>query len=167
MTLQQILDAFTQYQTQSLYFFLGIPLLAVIAIFFKKKYSKNLGVKVFNSLLIYLVSVPGILSLILSIYSIFILKGNILELNILPYFVPLISMGVTYTIIQKNIGLKEVPGFGKISSLLLLIFLSFIVVFILQRMFIGIIFVGSIGYIIGLFVIIFVAMKLVFDKMTK
>ncbi len=167
MTLQQLLDIFTQYQTQTLYFFFGIPLLAVVSIFFKKKYSKNLWVKVFDSLLIYLVSVPWILSLILSIYSIFILKGNILELNILPYFVPLISMWITYTIIQKSIWLKEVPWFGKISSLLLLIFLTFIVVFILQKMFIWVVFIGSISYIVWLFIIIFVAMKFAFDKMTK
>jgi len=167
MTLQQILDAFTLYQTQTLYFFFGIPLLAVIATFFKKKYSKNLWVKVFDSLLIYLVSVPWILSLILSIYSIFILKGNILELNILPYFVPLVSMWVTYAIIQKSIGLKEIPWFGKISSLLLLILLTFIVVFILQKMFIWVVFVWSIGYIAWLFFVIFVAMKFSFDRMTK
>jgi len=167
MTLQQILDAFTQYQTQTLYFFFGIPLLAVIAIFFKKKYSKNLWVKVFDSLLIYLVSIPWILSFILSIYSIFILKGNILELNILPYFVPLISMWVTYTIIQKSIWLKEVPWFGKISSLLLLIFLTFIVVFLLQKIFIWVVFVWSISYIVWLFLVIFIAMKFSFDKMTK
>ncbi len=167
MTLQQLLDIFTQYQTETLYFFFGIPFLAVISIFFKKKYSKNLWVKVFDSLLIYLVSVPWILSLILSIYSIFILKGNILELNVLPYFVPLISMWVTYTIIQKSIWLKEIPWFWKISSLLLLIFLTFIVVFILQKMFIWVVFVWSLGYIVWLFVIIFIAMKFSFDKMTK
>jgi len=167
MTLQEIINAASAYQNEILYFFFMIPLLALIAAWIQKKNSPNTGVKVFNSILVYIVSVPGILSLLLTAYSVFILRGNILELNILLYFVPLLSMISTYVIIQKSIWLKEVPWFGKISSLLLLIFLSLVIVLIFQKMFIWIIFIWNIQYLIWLFVIIFVAMKIAFDKLTK
>lgn len=167
MTLQEMINAASAHQNEILYFFLTIPFLALIAALLQKKHSTNTGVKIFDSALVYIVSVPWILSLLLTVYSVFILKGNILELNILLYFVPLLSMISTYVIIQKSIWLKKVPWFGKISSLLLLIFLSLVIVLIFQKMFIWIIFIGNIQYIVWLFVIIFVAMKIAFDKLTK
>lgn len=167
MTIQDLLDLSLNFQKEIVYFFIAIPFLAFVSMLFKKKHWSNKAIKLFNSVLVYLVSIPWILSFLLMLYSLFMLGSNVLELNALLYFLPIVSMFWTYWIIQKNVWLKEVPWFGKISSLLLLISLSFIVLLILQKMFIWIIFIGSIWHIIWLFAIIFIAMKIAFDKLVK
>ena len=167
MTIQDLINLWTNYQKEISYFFLIIPILAMAFSFMKKKYWENKLLKIIYSFLIYLISIPWILAILLLLYTVFILGNNILELNLLVYFLPLLSMGITFWIINKVIWLKEIPWFWKISSLLLLIFLSFIVVFLLQKMFIWIIFVWSFQYIIIAFVVIFIWMKMALDKLKK
>ncbi len=167
MTLQEILNISLNYQKEILYFFLAIPLSAWIGTLFKKKHGSNTWVKVLDSILIYIVSIPGILSLILTLYSLFIVGWNLLELNALLYFLPLASMIATFIIIQKSVWLDSVPWFGKISSLMMLIFLTFVVLLIFQKMFIGVIFIWNIWFLVGLFAFIFVSMKMAFEKITK
>jgi hypothetical protein len=77
------------------------------------------------SVLVYAVCVPGMLSAVLTAYSLFFRNENLLEVNLLVYVLPLVSMIVTLVFVQKNVGFDAVRGFNRLSGLMILIACSF------------------------------------------
>lgn len=167
MTLQDLLTLSNNYQKEYVLFFLTLPVLAMIIGSLKKPYTKNKWLWYIAGAIVYLVSIPWVVSILLGLYSIFFLQVNLLELNLLTYVLPAASMVTTFLILEKTLWLKDIPWFSKVSSLLMLITLTLILVSLIQKMFIGVVFVWSVWYIIGLFAVIFIWMKLAFDKMRK
>jgi hypothetical protein len=78
----------------------------------------------------------------LILYTFFLLKGNLLQVNALVFFLPLISMIISIIIINHRTKLDLLPGFGRITSLFMLLLASFILALILQRTRIWILFRG-------------------------
>jgi len=93
--------------------------------------------------LIYLVSVPGALAAALTGYGLFFLRADLRNVPILIYFLPIASMLATWALMRSQVDLDDVPGFGRLSGLLLLISLCFAVAFVLNRLFFGVLFFGS------------------------
>jgi hypothetical protein len=83
--------------------------------------------------LIYLVCVPGILATALSVYFFLFERGSIMNTNVLIQILPIISMILTLSIIRSNADFAEIPGFGKISSLMTMICAVFILMYLLDR----------------------------------
>jgi hypothetical protein len=93
--------------------------------------------------LIYVVSVPGALAAVLTGYGLFFLRADLLNVPILVYFFPIASMLATWALMRRQVDLDSVPGFGRLSALLLLITVCFAVAFLLNRLFFGVLFFGS------------------------
>ncbi|HLF64703.1 MAG TPA: hypothetical protein VI603_13155, partial [Saprospiraceae bacterium] len=70
----------------------------------------------------------------LSIYLFLFERRSILETNIFTQIVPVISMVITLILIRRNVSLDDVPGFGKLSGLLLIITAVIALFWILDRM---------------------------------
>ena len=83
--------------------------------------------------LIYLACVPGIFALTLSAYLFLFEHRSIMQTNIYTQILPLVSMVVTIWLVRKNVDLDLVPGFGKLSGLLLLIAVVLVLMWILDR----------------------------------
>jgi len=86
--------------------------------------------------------------LILLSYAIFFTQQNLLEVNATLYFLPILSMLSTLFIIshklkQSRLKLNSLPGFKRISGLLILIAIVFIIVLALYKMRILVGFFGS------------------------
>ena len=94
--------------------------------------------------LIYIVSVPGALAAVLTGYGLLFLRADLRNVPILLYFLPIASMLATWLVMRRQVELDEVPGFGRLSALLLLITVCFAVAFLLNRLFFGVLFFGSI-----------------------
>lgn len=98
----------------------------------------------FYSVLVYLACVPGMFAGVLTAYTLFISHENLLDVNPLVYFLPVVSMIVTLVFIRKNVSFDEVPGFDRLSGLMVMVGCSFAVALAVQKTNIWIFFGGSI-----------------------
>jgi len=148
MTIQQLIDLLGSHPKLILSYFVIIVIISLIGLLFitPNNYSKSIGY--IYSVLIYAVAIPGLLSIILLLYNFFFLKANMLSLDLSIYFVPLIAMILTLVIINRTVHTSQIPGFDKLSGLFFLIMITFIITYILQRMFFGVFFIGKIQYLI-------------------
>jgi len=146
------------------FYFLAIPILAVILNWVTKGEAHKSPWNYVYSTLVFLVCVPGTFSVVLCIYSMFIDPQSMLNVNALVYFLPIISMIATVMIVKQNIQMRAVPGFDKLSSLVALLAVTFVAILLIQKMRILTVFFGSIWHLGGLFLILFVVMRIVWGR---
>ena len=96
------------------------------------------------SVLVYLACVPGMFAGVLTAYTLFFSRENLLDTNLLVYFLPIVSMVVTLVLIRQNVSFEEVPGFDRLSGLMVMVACSFAVALAIQKTKIWIFFGGSI-----------------------
>ena len=94
--------------------------------------------------LVYLACVPGMFAGVITAYTLFISRENLLDANLLVYFLPLVSMVATLIFIRKSVSFDEVPGFDRLSGLMVMVGCSFAVALAIQKTNIWIFFGGSI-----------------------
>lgn len=167
MTIQQLIDLLGSHPKLILSYFVIIVIISLIGLLFitPNNYSKSIGY--IYSVLIYAVAIPGLLSIILLLYNFFFLKANMLSLDLSIYFVPLIAMILTLVIINRTVHTSQIPGFDKLSGLFFLIMITFIITYILQRMFFGVFFIGKIQYLIVFFLALLFGIKVAWGKIMK
>ena len=100
--------------------------------------------KYLYSVLVYLVCVPGMFAGVLTAYALFISRENLLDVNPLVYFLPIVSMIVTLILVRKAVSFDEVPGFDRLSGLMIMVGCSFAVALAIQKTNIWVVFGGSI-----------------------
>lgn len=110
--------------------------------------------------LVYLVSVPGIMAAVITAYALFFEGANLLELDVLVYFGPVLTMVATLVLIARTTPLSNVPGFGRIGGLMLMMGAAFFAALIIQRTRIWVVFAGGLGSLLILGLALFVAMRL-------
>jgi hypothetical protein len=96
------------------------------------------------AVLVYVACVPGMFSGVLTAYTMFLSRENLLDTNLLVYFLPIVSMIVTLVLIRKNVAFDEVPGFDRLSGLMVMVACSFAIALAIQKTRIWIVFGGSI-----------------------
>lgn len=138
-----------------------VPLFSYILRFLHGKFKGSLSPwKYVYSLIVYITCTLGMFSLFILIYSVVFLHANLLNLNVVVYFLPIVSMIVTLSIIKKSVDFNDIPGFDRIYGLLTLIIVTFVVVVIISKLRILIIFGGSITTFIIFCLLIFIFLKL-------
>jgi hypothetical protein len=100
--------------------------------------------KYLYSVLVYLVCVPGMFAGVITAYSLFFSRENLLDANVLVYFLPLVSMVATLVLIRKNVSFDDVPGFDRLSGLMMMVGCSFVIALVIQKTSIFVFFGGSI-----------------------
>lgn len=121
MTLGEFFDWISSKPVLILFYFLSIPLLAILAGVFSKGEGHLSPWKYLYSTLIYMVCIPGIFAVTLSIYFFLFERIPIMDTNLYTQILPILSMIATILIIKKQVSLDLVPGFDKISGLILII----------------------------------------------
>jgi hypothetical protein len=111
------------------------------------------------TVIIYLVCIPGILSAVLTGYALFFTRQNLLDVNLLVYFVPVISMAVTLILASKSVKFDAVPGFGRLSGLMAIIAITFVLALAIQKTRLWLFFGASIFWFVVLVVGLFVLLK--------
>lgn len=164
MTLQNIFESAAANNFLLIYYFLIIPVLALVIGLISGKDAKENPWQYLFSVIVYLVCVPGIFSIILCAYLMAFEQQSLMEVNVLVYFLPIISMFGTLAIVKQKLDLVEVPGFGRISGLIMVLAATFVLVLLLQKTRIWIVFVGSIWHLVGVVAILFLLIKFGADK---
>jgi len=166
MTIQNFLDWLDQYQLFTAGYFIALMLLTLLAVTIVDNDNFE-RLKYFLTALVYGVTIPGICSSLLALYALFIIKTSLLEVGIVTYFLPIVSMVFSLIDMNRKIPMSRIPGFDRLSSLMILSGVTFVIVFILQKTFFGIFFTGGIATLVISFVILFVVLKTVWVRLTK
>lgn len=164
MTLQNIFESATTNNLVLIYYFLVIPILALVIGLISGKEARENPWRYMFSVITYLVCVPGIFSIVLCAYLMAFEQQSMLEVNVLVYFLPIVSMFGTLAVVKQKIDLVDVPGFGRISGLIMVLAATFVLVLLLQKTRIWIVFVGSIWHLVGVVAILFLLIKFGADK---
>lgn len=116
-----------------LVFFILIPLIAWLASPFSRGVSHQSAWRYLFSILIYLVAIPGIFAVTLSIYLFFFERQSIMDTNLYTQVLPVASMVATFLLVKKQVDLKHVPGLDRLSSLITILSFLMIIMWILDK----------------------------------
>jgi hypothetical protein len=109
--------------------------------------------------LVYVACVPGMFASVITAYTLFFRRENLLDANLLVYFLPIVSMIATLIFIRKNVSFDEVPGFDRLSGLMVMVGCSFAIALAIQKTNIWLFFGGSIEKLFILAAAIFALIK--------
>jgi len=85
------------------------------------------------AVLVYLACVPGIFASVLTGYALFFRDENLLEVNALVYVLPIVTMAATLVLVRRSAELDEVPGFERLSGLIVMLAASFAIALGLRK----------------------------------
>ena len=121
MTLQQFFDILSHNPAIILFYFIALPLTAFLCGVFGKGEGHLSPWKYVYCTLLYMAAVPGIFAIILNVYLFLFERQSVLQMNIFTQLLPIISMFVTFLIIRRNVDFVQIPGFDKLTGLLLIV----------------------------------------------
>ncbi len=166
MTIQNLIDWFDQNQYLTLGYFSVILILTIIIVFIVNQNNFK-SLKYALSAIVYAVTIPGILAAMLILYGLLMQRTNMLQVSILSYFVPIVAMIVTLIILNKKVPMRSIPGFDKLSGLIIMISIAFGIIFVLQKTYFGVLFFGSIIQLFIVFIILLVILRIAWSRFTK
>lgn len=121
MTLKEFFDLLAANPAWIIAYFAFVPLLAVLTAVWSGEKGHRPPASIIYSILIYLVTVPGIFALTLSVYFFLFERRSILQTDIFTQILPVLSMVATIFIIRRSVSLDRIPGFERLSGLMVLI----------------------------------------------
>lgn len=167
MTLGELFEILNQNPSLVIFYFVAVPLSAFLGLLLAKGEGHISPWKFFYCAIIYLTCVPGIFAVTLSVYQFLFERTSIQDLNVYTQILPIISMILTLYLVMKNVSLDQIPGFGKISGLMIIILVLLAIMWTLDRTRI-IAFTGFPFYIVILMMIaMFILIRFALRKMAK
>ncbi len=168
MTLQ---DFFNLVQSKPLLiplYFGIIFLVTLLANYFSKQDVKfHEPWKYVYAVIIYMVCIPGIFAVTLSIYFFLFEKRSIMQTDLLIQVLPIIAMIGTILLIKRAVNLNLVPGFDRISGLMTIIAIVLSLLWIIDRTHILLISFIPFYYLIIFIVASILLMRYAFRKLSS
>lgn len=115
--------------------------------------------------LVYLACVPGILAAVLTSYVLFFSRESLLDLDLLVFVAPLVTMTLGLLLIRRNVGFDEVPGFDRIAGLMVMLAAAFVIALVLARLRVLLVFGGGVVSFLVLAGLVFAAFKWGADRL--
>ena len=126
MTVRELTQAVGNHPWPMVAVLVALPVLAwLLGIMHTKGNGGNAPWKYCYSVLVYMACVPGMFASVLTAYAMFFRNENLLDVNLLVYVLPIISMIVTLVFIKRSVSFDVVPGFDRLSGLMVLMACSF------------------------------------------
>ncbi len=167
MTLGEFFGLMSQNPSIVIFYFVALPLSALLGWVFGKGDGHLSPWKYFYGGIIYLACVPGIFAITLSIYQFLFERMPVSQINIFTQILPILSMVLTIWLVKKNVELEQIPGFGKLPALMLIILVLLGVMWGLDRTRI-IAFTGfPFHYILILLVVLFIVIRVAMKKIAE
>jgi len=167
MTLREFLDHIGNNPNLAIAYLLLIPLTALIAMFLGKGEGHLSPWKYLYSILIYMICIPGIFGIALSIYLFLFEKQSIFDMDMYTQAFPVLSMSFTLLLIGKNVSLDKIPGFGKMGGLIMMIISIFAIMWFLDRVRLFVFSYLPIQYLLLIFLVILITVRVGWSKMFK
>ncbi len=165
MTVHDFLSVLDQHYGLILFYFMILPVASFVTGIFYKPTPRISFLDCLYSVLIYLSGIPGILSGVLTFYSMFIVRKNMLEVNVILYFLPVISMCIVFYLISRKTDFNRLPGFGRLSGFMILTGIVCVFLLFLYRLSFFIGFFGSIESLLLAGILLFAVFKYASGKL--
>ncbi|MEW6261821.1 MAG: hypothetical protein AB1641_01980 [Thermodesulfobacteriota bacterium] len=111
------------------------------------------------SVLVYLIVFPGVFSFVLTAYSLFFLRTNLLKLNVVIYYLPIVAMIITLAVVRRRVAWNHLPGIDRLFSFVVLVAVSFVIALAVEKTRIFLFFGGSFGTLVIVALICYVLLK--------
>jgi hypothetical protein len=160
MTLRDLTQAAGNHPIPVVSVLVGLPILAwLVGVCHRQDEGRNAPWKYAYSGLVYLACIPGTFAATLTAYAMFFRNESLLDANLFIYFLPILSMVTTLVLVGKRVEFKDVPGFDRLSGLMVLMACSFGLALAVHktRIFVG--FFGSVEMLFALAAGIFALLK--------
>jgi hypothetical protein len=167
MTLRDFFDAASAQPVYILFFFLMIPFTALLTGWLAKGEGEDSPWKYLYSALLYLVCVPGIFAISLGIYLFLFERRSIFNMNVLMEVLPVLSMIGTMFIVRRNVDIDQVPGFDKLSGLVMMISAALAIMWFIDRTHIIIFSSMPIMYLLLIFIVLMVVIRFGWSRLVK
>ena len=160
MTLRHLIHSSGQYWVPVFAILVAVPVISfLVGRSHRDGDGRNAPWKFAYAGLVYLACVPGIFSVVITAYTLFFSKDNLLDVDPVIYFLPIATMIGTLVLIRKRVSFDDVPGFNRISGLMVLIGCSFAIALAVYNTRILIGFFGSLGMLFVLAAGVFALLK--------
>ncbi len=139
--------------------FIGLPLIAwVYGLPLSSFKAASQPHRYVYATLVYLAVIPGSLALTLTGYLLFFQRADLMNVNLLVFFLPVVSMIGTLVVIKAKVDLDRLPGFDRILGLFVLLAATFTIALLIQKTRIWVLFHGSLAalavFIVALFLLL-------------
>ncbi len=134
MTLQDFFDLLSANPAFILFYFIALPLTAFLASVFGKGEGHLTPWKQLYCVLSFAAAIPGIFAIMLNVYLFLFEKQPIMESNIYTQILPIFIMVLTFWLINRNVPFELIPGFNKISGLLMIVISVLALMWFLDRL---------------------------------
>lgn len=167
MTLADLFDKVSEEPFYIILFFAMIPITALLTGWISKEEGWNNPWKYIYSALLYLVCVPGIFAVSLGVYLFLFERRSIFETNVLMEIMPIISMVATILIVRKNVDISYIPGFDKLSGLIMMISAALAIMWFIDRTRIIVFSYLPIQYLLLIFIGLMLFIRIGWSRLTK
>lgn len=133
MTLNDLFQYALDNPYNVLFYFALIPFAALLAGWMEREEGHLPPWNYLYSALVYLVAVPAILSVGYSIYKWLFERGRIGDTNLMLQVLPVASMLLTFFIVKRNVRIDSLPGFGRLSGLVIMISAALAIMWFLDK----------------------------------
>lgn len=134
MTLGQFLEWLSNSPSLLLFYFVMVPLTALLALVFGKGEGHLSPWKYLYSVLIYLACIPGIFAVTLNAYLFLFERRPVMDTQVFTQIMPVVTMALTLYLIRKNVAFDRIPGFGKIAGLLMILTGLLVIMWLLEKL---------------------------------
>ncbi|MEE9373682.1 MAG: hypothetical protein V3V00_11580 [Saprospiraceae bacterium] len=165
MTLGECFEMVGRNPTLVLFYFLALPLTAFLAGVLGKGEGHLSPWKYLYSSVVFLASIPGVFAITLNVYLFLFERMSIMDANIYTQILPVFLMIFTLWIVSQNVDFDDVPGFHKLSGLVSVIIAVLIIMWILEKTRIIVITFLPFQYVLLIFLILFLVIRMGTKKM--
>lgn len=167
MTLGEAFEYASDNPETVIFYFAIIPFAALLAGWMEKEEGHLPPWNYMYSAILYMVAIPGILAVALSAYIFLFQKGNIMEANLLLQVLPVASMLLTFAIVKNNVRIESLPGFDKLSSLVLMVAATLALMWFIDKVKIIVFSYMSIQYLLLIFIGLLIAIRYGWRSVTR
>lgn len=167
MTLGEFFDLLAGNPAYIIFFFSIIPFSALLAGILGKGEGHISPWKYLYSALLYFSCVPGIFAVTLSVYFFLFERRSIMETDVYTQILPVASMLLTIFIIRKNVDLENVPGFDKLSGLIMIITAALGIMWFVDKTRIWVLTYVPFQYVFLIFIALLLVIRFGWSKITS
>ncbi|MEM9526928.1 MAG: hypothetical protein AAGA31_09985 [Bacteroidota bacterium] len=167
MTLNDLFQYALDHPANVLFYFALIPFAALLAGWMEREEGHLPPWNYLYSTLVYLVAVPAILSVAYSVYKWLFERASILDANLMLQVLPIVSMFLTFFIIKRQVRVEDLPGFGRLGGLVMMISAAIIIMWFIDRVRIVVFSYMPIQYLLLIFLVLLAFIRFGWRRVAK
>lgn len=167
MTLNDLFQYALDHPLNVVFYFCLIPFAALLAGWMEREEGHLPPWNYLYSALVYLVAVPAILSIAYNVYKWMFERGSILNANLTLQILPIVSMLLTFFIVKRQVRIESLPGFDRLGGLVLIISGAMAIMWFMDKVRIIAFTYFPIHYLLIIFVVFLVLIRLGWRRLAK